>query len=219
MSGDLPPGSSLPPIRELMDRFNAASATVRAAQRALRDEGFLVSRAGLAVFVRHRSPLVVRAATYFPPEPGRWSYELIQVADISNPPAQIAEALHLVGNALLRKRLGRYDGEPAEINWSYYPKNIFDGTALAEQGKIKGGAPAVFASCGYPQRSFTDIVSTRMPTSEEIELLKMSPDVPVLRQFRVIHSDNKRPIEATIIVQAGNRYEMLYEQEIPGGAD
>ncbi|MBV9013155.1 MAG: GntR family transcriptional regulator [Pseudonocardiales bacterium] len=212
MSGELPPGSRLPAVRELMDHYGAASATIRGAQNALKTEGFLVSRAGLAVSVRDQSPLVIRTATYF--ELGRWSYDLLTVAE-TQPPAEIAEALNLdaEGTAILRQRLTLRDGEPVDLSWSYYPTDLAAGSPLAGQRKIKGGAPAVLAALGHPERYFTDRVSARMPTSEELEILKLPVDVPVLRQFRVIYSDT-RPVAAAILIKGAHRHEVLYHETV-----
>jgi GntR family transcriptional regulator len=217
MSGELPPGSKLPPVRELMDRYGAASATIRGAQDALKAEGFLASRAGLAVYVRERLPLGIRMATYF--EPGRWSYQLIRVEE-ARPPSEVAEALNLPpeSTTVLRQRLTLHDDEPVDLSWSYYPMDLVAGSALTGQRKIKGSAPAVLAALGHPQRYFTDRVSARLPTSEELEVLRLPVDVPVLRQFRVIHSDT-RPVEAAILVKGAHRYEVVYQETVASLAD
>lgn len=218
MSGDLPPGALLPSVRELMDHYSAASTTIRGAQATLKSEGFLMSRAGLAVYVRDRPPLTVRSATYFEPSPNGWSYQVLKVAE-TRPPAEVAGALNLTAEnvAVLRQRLTLRDGEPVDLSWSYYPPDIAAGTPLVGRGKIKGGAPAVLAGLGHPQRYFTDRVSARLPTTEELELLKLPVDVPVLRQFRVIHSDT-RVVEVAILIKGAHRYEVLYHETIPESA-
>jgi GntR family transcriptional regulator len=50
-----------------------------------------------------------------------------------------------------------------------------------------------------------------MPTTEEVKLLDL-PNVPIIRQFRVIYSDNGRPVEASVLVKGGHLYELLYKQ-------
>ena len=50
-----------------------------------------------------------------------------------------------------------------------------------------------------------------MPTTEEVEILDL-PNVPVIRQFRVIYSDSERPVEASVLVKGGHLYELLYRQ-------
>jgi GntR family transcriptional regulator len=71
----------------------------------------------------------------------------------------------------------------------------------------------VLAELGYPQRYFVDAVSARMPTTEEVDLLAL-PDVPVIRQFRVVYSDDHRPVEVSVLVKGSHLYELLYRQPI-----
>lgn len=35
--------------------------------------------------------------------------------------------------------------------------------------------------------------------------------MPVLRTLRVVHSDDDRPVEVTVMVKAGHLYELQYE--------
>jgi GntR family transcriptional regulator len=52
-----------------------------------------------------------------------------------------------------------------------------------------------------------------MPTAEEAALLQL-PDVPVLRQFRVVYSDDDRPVEASVLIKGAHLYELLYRQPV-----
>ncbi len=195
-----------------MEQYGAANPTIQKAIRSLKDEGFLYSHRGKGVYVRNRQPFLVEVAPFYAPSPDGYSYKILEVAEV-RPPREVAEALRLSseGTAVIRRRLTRHRGEPVEIVESYYPAEIAAGTDLADQGKINGGAPRALADLGYPQRHFTDRVSVRMPTTEEIGLLGL-PNVPVIRQFRVIYSDNDRPVEATAMVKGGHLYELLYRQ-------
>jgi 5'-deoxynucleotidase YfbR-like HD superfamily hydrolase len=51
LTGEFEPGAQLPPGRELAEFFSVAPMTVHQAIRVLRDEGFVISRAGSGVFV------------------------------------------------------------------------------------------------------------------------------------------------------------------------
>ena len=112
---------------------------------------------------------------------------------------------------LPHRTVPRHRGAPVELDLSYYPAEIAAGTELAGHRKIRGGAPRVLADLGYPQRYFTDRVSARMSTTEEAGLLDL-PDVPVIRQFRVIYSDDERPVEVSVLIKGGHLYELLYRQ-------
>jgi GntR family transcriptional regulator len=212
MAGEFPPGAPLPSTARLVERYGAANPTIQSAIRSLKDEGFLYSQRGKGVYVRSRQPFLVEVSPYFTPSPGGYSYDLLEVAEV-HPPREAAEALRLPasGTAVIRRRLMRHRGEPVELDVSYYPTEIAVGTELASPRKIRGGAPRALADLGYPERSFADRVSVRMPTTEEVGLLEL-PNVPVIRQFRVIYSDGERPVEASVLIKGGHLYELLYRQ-------
>lgn len=212
MSGDLKPGAQLPSTAQLVEQYGAANPTIQRALRVLKSEGFLFSHPGKGVYVRDKQPFTVDVSPYFAPSPGGYSYELLEVAEVQ-PPGEVAEAFGLPdgGTAMLRRRLLRHDGEPVELNWSYYPLDIVDGTALAREGRIRGGAPRALEDLGYPQREMVDTVSVRMPTTEEIEILDL-PEVPVMRQFRVIYSDDQRPVEVSVLIKGAHLYQLRYRQ-------
>jgi GntR family transcriptional regulator len=215
MAGEYPPGAALPSTPRLVEQYGAANPTIQKALRALKSEGFLYSQQGKGVYVRNRQPFAVEAAPYLTPSPGGYSYGILEVAEV-RPPPDVAQALGITGDAtaVLRRRVLSHDGDPVELDSSYYPREIADGSELARPRKIRGGAPRVLAELGYPQRYFTDRVSARMPTTEEAELLDL-PDVPVIRQFRVIYSDRQRPVEVSLLIKGGHLYELLYTQPAP----
>jgi GntR family transcriptional regulator len=227
MCGDYPPGAKLPSTQQLKDRFDASSATVQKALSLLKDEGLAVGRAGASVTVREHRQETIRPADYIAPaEPGqpyRWvseaakrnrrgSSKLLEVGEVV-PPADVAGALGLVEGerALLRSRLMLLDDEPAELAKSYYPLEIVRGTAIMERRKIRGGTPTLLAEMGYPSRRCVDHVAARVPTQEQAAALTMPSDLPVLRTFRVVLSDEDRPIEVTVMIKAGHMYELEYE--------
>ncbi|OLT23913.1 GntR family transcriptional regulator [Actinomadura sp. CNU-125] len=210
MAGDLPPGTQLPSTARLVEEFGVSNTTVQKALAVLKGEGYLTSRQGKGVFVRDRQPFRVGADTYFEPTPGGYSYELLEVAE-TKASREVAEAFGLENGerVLMRRRLLRHAGRPVELDRSYYPLELAHGTDLAGQGRIRGGAPRVLAELDLPQRYHLDAVSARMPTTEEADLLSL-PNVPVIRQFRVVYSDGDRPVEASILVKGSHLYELQY---------
>lgn len=210
MAGDLVPGTQLPSTAHLVEEFGVSNTTIQKAVTELKVEGYLTSRQGKGVFVRDRQPFRVEAGTYFAPTPGGYSYELLEVGEVPAP-TEVAGALGLeVGErVLLRRRLLRHDGRPVEVGWSYYPLELVAGTALAEPKRVRGGAPRVLAERGYPQLHFSDAVSARMPTADESDLLAL-PNVPIIRQFRVVYSHEDRPVEVSILIKGAHLYELRY---------
>jgi GntR family transcriptional regulator len=215
MSGDMIPGEQLPSTQQLVDLYGAANATIQRALTTLKDEGFLRSQVGKGVYVRDKQPFVVDVAAYFSPTPGGYTYRLLDVREDQSP-NDIAQALGLSDNdiVILRRRILLHDGSPVELSSSYYPIDIAAGTLLANRAKIRGGAPRALADLGYPERELVDRLSVRPPTTDELQLLELPDNVPVIRQLRVIYSDNDRPVEASSLVKGGHLYELRYHQVI-----
>ncbi|WP_158843993.1 GntR family transcriptional regulator [Saccharothrix deserti] len=215
MSGELAPDAQLPSTAQLVQRYAASNPTIQKALAVLKDEGFLRSHPGKGVYVRERHPFIVEVANYFAPAPRGYSYRLLDVAEVT-PPVDVAEALNVREGqkVILRHRLLLHDDEPVEISWSYYPAELATDTPLAGRGKIRGGAPNVLAGLGHPQREFADRLSVRQPTTEELEMLDLPDEVPVIRQFRVVYSEGNRPVEVSVLIKGGHLYELLYRQSI-----
>jgi len=226
MSGELQPGDNVGTNSELMKKHKTSNVTVQRALAILKGELLLEGRVGSGVFVRDRAPQIISPASYMAPsDPGRpyrWvteasergqrgSNKVLSVSEVV-PPTRVAEVMGLTKGevAVLRVRLGLLDDEPAEMTHSYYPANIARGTRLSDKRKIPGGSPTLLAELGYPQREQVDEVATRMATTEEYELLEIPGDTPVLEVFRVVYSDDRRPIEVTELVKPGHLYKMGY---------
>lgn len=160
-------------------------------------------------------PHVIDIAAYIAPSPEGISYRLLDVAEVQ-PPKEVAEVLGLPegGTAVLRKRVALLAGEPIELDWSYYPVELSRGTDLARNRLIKGGAPRVLAEAGFPERDFADEVFARPATAEEAELFDLSDDAPVMAQFRVVYSDNERPVEVSLLAKPGQRVRLRYRQTV-----
>ncbi|MET9729362.1 GntR family transcriptional regulator [Streptomyces sp. NPDC006458] len=227
MSGDLAPGARLPSTAQLKARFDASNATIQKALQILKDERLVVGRAGAGVTVREHRQQTVRPAAFMAPadagQPYRWLSEaskhgnlahstLLEVAEV-RPPADVCAALGLSDGetAVLRHQVLSIDGEPVEVVKSYYPFALARGTAIADRRKIRGGTPALLAELGFPPRLSVDRVSARVPTQEQYQALNLPSDLPVLRTLRVVYTDDRRPVEATVMVKAGHLYELRYE--------
>lgn len=215
MSGVFEPGEALPSTARLVETYGAAQSTISKAIRILEGEGFVRGQTGKAVFVRNKQPFVVAASAYKQPSPRGYSYTLLQVAEV-RPPKEVAHALGLADDdrTVLRRRLLLHDGDPVELSSSYYPSSFAADTPLARRGKIRGGAPRVLAELGMAEKAFEDRIAVRQPLAEEVNALDLPSDVPVFRQFRVVYSDDERPVEVSILVKGGHLFELLYRQPV-----
>ncbi|MER5302265.1 GntR family transcriptional regulator [Streptomyces lasiicapitis] len=230
LSGDLAPNSKMQSVRDLGERFGVVIQTIQRSLKVLKEERLLTGRAGKGVYVRETTQKVIEPTSYMPPsapaEPYSWATEaakvnqrgtseILDVAEVQ-PPAQVAEVLSLPegGTAVMRYRLMLLDDEPAELVHSYYPAEIALDTALTNRRRIRGGSPTLLAEMGHPPREFLDRVSVRPPTPEEVRLLELPEDIPVLRTFRIVYTNDRRPIEVSVMVKAGHLYELQYRLPI-----
>ncbi|WP_248966019.1 GntR family transcriptional regulator [Sphaerisporangium perillae] len=231
MSGDLAPGTRLPTTQQLMAQYSVTSQTVQRTLNVLKDEGFVVGRAGVGVYVRDEPALAIVPASYMPPPPEGQAYPwateaakqsrqgTIKLLDVSEvePPAAVAHAFGLAEGerVSVRHQLLTLNDAPTELAWIYHPLSISTGTRLIERRRILGGSARLLTGLGYPPRHSVDRLSVRLPTSEELEVLELPDDVPVLRTFRTVYTDDNRPIEAQILIKGGHLYELVYQQDLP----
>ncbi|MFJ6579280.1 GntR family transcriptional regulator [Streptomyces sp. NPDC091368] len=231
MSGDWEPGRKAPTNDELQRLYGTTNVTIQKALRILKAERFLEGRAGVGVYVRNERPQTITPAHYIEPAAAgqsyRWlteaskrqqrgKYRMLEVAEVT-PPVEVARAMRLEagGTAVLRSRIGFLNDQPAELVHSYYPIELARGTRLADRRLIPGGSPALLEEMGYPTRSQDDEVAARPATTEEYVALELPGDVPILEIFRVVYSDDERPIEVTVIAKPAHRFKMGYHIELP----
>lgn len=231
MSGDWKPGRRVPTNEELRSLYDTSNVTIQRALQILKDEKFLEGQVGVGVFVRGERAQTLQPAHFIAPsEPGqpyRWlseavkrnqvgKYKMLEVAEVV-PPIEVARAMRLKEGetAMLRSRVGYLDGQPAELVHSYYPIELARGTRLADRRLIPGGSPALLLDMGYPTRSQDDAVAARPATTEEYEALEIPRDVPVIEVFRIVYSDNEKPIEVTLLTKPAHRFKMGYHIEMP----
>ncbi|WAU78344.1 GntR family transcriptional regulator (plasmid) [Streptomyces sp. Qhu-G9] len=229
--GDLAPGAQLPSTPVLMEQYGVAGTTIQKALLMLKEEELLLGQPGKGVFVKGSTQQAISPAVYMPPasagEPYRWiseaekrsqrgSSKLLEVAVVT-PPYEVARALGLEegGQSLLRKQILLLDEEPTELTRSYYPLELAEGTAMMEHRRIRGGTPTLLSELGHPPREFVDEVSSEIPTEEEVVALELPKDMPVMLTFRIVFSDDERPIEVSLLAKAAHRYRMRYRLVVP----
>lgn len=213
MSGEWAPGAKLPTTEKLCADFKAGSPTIQKALGVLKAEGWIVGQRGVERRVRPSQMSVVVAGTYFDPATTGYKYDLLKVERVT-PVGDVGARLTAgegSGEAVLRHRIMRREETgPLEVEWSHYPAEIADGTAIAENRKIKGGVQRILAELGLPERRSSDEVTARDATGEEARLLLLPPGVPVLRILRTTYSDEDRLIEVSVLVKAGHLLAQRY---------
>ncbi|MGH3841635.1 MAG: UTRA domain-containing protein [Pseudonocardiaceae bacterium] len=59
-----------------------------------------------------------------------------------------------------------------------------------------------------------DELTARMPTRPEIDQLRLSPGVPVVRVLRTIYDTQAAPLEVQVSVATADRHEFRYEVDM-----
>jgi GntR family transcriptional regulator len=227
-SGELEPGARMPSEQVLIDAHGVARGTIRQAMNLLRSEGLVRTEHGRGSFVRDRPPVRRLAHDRFARrhrERGRAAYlaeleaegrvaevEVLEVGRVKAPD-DVAVWLQLAMGAdvLVRRRRYLADGEPMELATSYVSWELAEGTQMTQRETGPGGIYARLEERGHRLKRFSEEVSARMPTVDEIRALRLQPGVPVIRVVRVAYDIGELPVEACDTVMAADRYVLSYE--------
>jgi GntR family transcriptional regulator len=146
---------------------------------------------------------------------GVGTHRLREVADVV-PPADVAAGLGQgpQTRAVVRRRVVLLDGRPVELADSYYPVALAQGTGLAEPRKIRGGAPTLLASLGYPLASVVEDVSARPPVEDEVRRLELAADEWVMVLFRVASTAAGQPVEVSVMTMRARGRHLGYRLSV-----
>jgi GntR family transcriptional regulator len=230
-SGRYKPGETLPTEFELANEHSVSRDTVRRALNRLTQEGLLTpGRGRLGRQVRKSKPLsfyAIRSESQQrvterrnrgmdawvadAAEQGRTATQSISVAMDEAAP-EVASRLEIPEGELVvvRRRLRAIDGAPHNVNDTYYPREIAEGTPIMHPADVVQGTIALMEDLGYMQVRHRDDLETRMPTPDEADRLQIPPGVPVLVQYRTGYTA-ERPVKLTITVWPGDRTSLVYE--------
>jgi GntR family transcriptional regulator len=230
-SGEFKPGETLPTEAELADQYRVSRDTVRRALGKLTQQGLLTpGRGRLGRQVRTSKPLTfyavrsestdrvaerrakgVDAWVADAADQGRHAAQVISVA-IDEAAPEVASRLNIADGELVvvRRRLRTIDGAPHNLNDTYYPRDIAEGTPIMHPADVAQGTIALMRDLGYEQVQYRDDLETRMPTPEEAERLQIPPGVPVLVQYRTGYT-TERAVKLTITVWPGDRTMLVYD--------
>lgn len=223
------PGQQLPSASTLMANYGVARQTVQNAFDALGVEGLVTTRPGAGVFVRV-PPTVNRLARNRLARQARnrgrgFFLGDAQAANGFTPTVDVtisraeadqrtADALDLEPGAevVVRHRLMSADGVPVQIATSRFPAALVAGTAVEQPNPGTTGVWGVLETLGHAVATpAVETVSTRMPTPEERELLRLADGVPVMCITRVAYDAAGLPLEINDMVLAGDRYVLSYD--------
>jgi GntR family transcriptional regulator len=224
-------GKTLPSEAELAEDYQVSRDTVRRALGKLTEQGLLTpgrGRRGRQVRVSNRLTFYAvpsesaermaerraRGADAWvadAADQGRKAGQDITVA-IEEARPEVAARLETPAGQLVavRRRLRTIDGEPHNLNDTYYPRDISEGTLIEHPADVTQGVIAYMRDLGYIQVRMRDDLEMRMPTPGEAERLQIPPGVPVLVQYRTGYT-TERPVKLTITIWPGDRTMLVYE--------
>src|SRR5215471_1665946 len=226
--GRLREGDQLPSEAQLMAHYGVARMTARNALRLLQDQGLITAEHGRGVYVRARPPVRRLASDRFAQrhrKEGKAAFnieaeqhgatpqvDMISVTE-ATPPAEVADRLQLGEGSPVVIRSRRYllDGRPVETAISYIPADLARGTPITDPNPGPGGIYARLEEQGHTLDRFTEEVSARMPTPEEVRLLALPPGVPVFRLVRTAYAIDGRAVEVCDTIMAADAYLLAYE--------
>lgn len=212
-SGELKPGDTFYSERELAEQFGISRMTVRQALQHLVNEGRIIREQGRGTFVAEpkiNQPLI--RLTSFSEDMRRLGKKpgakVIEV-NVMEADAKIRELLQLdsSGNVQVLEltRVRTADDRPIALETTHLPlsrfpelaEQDFDGVSLYRLLEEKYGVVAVSA---------TQTIEVGIPNEHEINLLQLSPGVPVLLLKRITRDASGVPFEYVKAIYAGDRY-------------
>lgn len=212
----LAPGSRLPSIAQLMERYDAAERTVLDATRLLLIEGVISSKVGAGYTVRERPEVMRLARSWYRDNAGKGSPWRADMADQghdgswtsqskSTPAtAAVAERLHIEPGArtMRTEYVFTVDGKPTYLSASWEPMGITMGTEilLPEDGEFAGrGVVDRFAAIGITVTEVREELIPRTLTGAEAEKLGLNAGMAILVIERTYYA-GKTPVETADIV-------------------
>jgi GntR family transcriptional regulator len=228
VAGALPPGAVLPSERELIQRYGTSKSTASKAIALLQAEGLARTEFGRGTFVRDRPPLRRVSAAQRHAEhrsSGKPIFDTEAIAQGQVPSRQMLEIGRVKAppdaarwlqappgaEVVIRKRLQFLNEVPAVISTSYYPLWLAAGTRLESPTALAEGPDVLIETLGHHFWRGTEVFRARMPTFDELRLLRLSPGVPIVQMWDVDYNDQGRTLQVAEDLYAGDRHEFAYE--------
>jgi GntR family transcriptional regulator len=226
-SGDFAAGHKLPSESDLTAWYRVAQGTVRQAISVLRGEGLVVAEHGRGVFVRSRPRVRRLAYDRFARrhrEAGKAAYLAeaeaekvtpsveVEYVGPGVPPTDVASQLGLAAEAevLVRRRRYLADGTPTEMATSFVPWDLAHGTPMVDENPGPGGIYARIEELGHRLDHFTEDVTARMPTPEEVTALQLAAGTPIFRLLRTAFDQDGRAVEVCDTVMSADEWVLSY---------
>jgi DNA-binding GntR family transcriptional regulator len=231
-AGVLKPNDPLPSEAQLGDQHHVSRVTVRRALERLQQEGLIASQPGRGRVVREHRPMVYRpqqenepriSATMdrfmsFLTKEGRTPSQSIEVV-VEEANEFVAKRYGVpVGTPVVaRKRVRSIDGEPFNINDTYYLHDVVKDTPVMSPADIPRGSNRLVEDKIGDEVRAIDEFYIRMPTPKEAERLRLNQGTPVAVHYVTGYTANDDVVRVDVFVLPGDRHVILYERQHPQG--
>lgn len=216
-SGKLPVGSRIPSARDLSATHGVALTTAVRAVDELRREGLVETKRGRGSFVCRVPELVRRGGPVQRRRPSqRWksavdgATDRVEADRWTEPASAVtAERLKIAegDEVSVARYLWLVDDLPIQVSYQWEPLAITRGTPVEVPVDATPGNPGVIErmdSIGWHVDRVNQEIRTRMPTSDESKLLRLTAGIPVF-EIRRFHCVGDTPVETALITIRGDR--------------
>ena len=220
-SGQLTPGSRLPPERDLAEALSVSRMTVRQALASLAARGLVERGVGRGTFVRDGGPVLhdLTRVAGFTEEVERQGLEAgarILEASERGAPRQVAQALGIAHGApvvrLERVRFG--DGEPMTLEDTWVPADRFPGVLDLD---LSGSLYALMRDrYSLAPVSATEYLEPVVARAHEAEALGVAEGSPMMLVERVAYARDGTAVEFARDRHRGDRARFLI-RVVPDG--
>ncbi len=211
-NGVFQPGDRIPSERDLSEQFKVSRLTVNKAVKELERVGVVYAQVGKGTFI---SSVIYQQQlnflTGFTDEMrsrGYSSSSKILSAEVIAAPDDIALILNIMPGARLiqLRRIRMADDQPVAIETAHLIGNYFPDLLEKHDFSRESLYQVLRESYGIILTHAEQSIEARMPTREEVTLLRFKSTNPVLSMTRVVFTEDKRPIEYVLSVYRGDRY-------------
>jgi DNA-binding GntR family transcriptional regulator len=233
-SRELGPGEQLPTEADLAETFGVARQTVRQGLTVLVNEGLIVPARPRGYFVRRHELTYYRPQGEWRKQPesaemDRWMEDQTTLGrepgqsisvEIIQPPVHVANRLEIPDDSLVvaRRRLRYLDNEPFNINDTFFPLELVQGSEIVNPADVARGTNQVLTDLGYEQVRAIDELEARMPLPDEASRLELGPGSPVMVHRLTGYTAEDRPVRHTMNVLIGSKHVVIFERTKPAEA-
>jgi DNA-binding GntR family transcriptional regulator len=122
-------------------------------------------------------------------------------------------------SVVARKRVRSIDGEPFNINDTYYLHDLVKDTPIMSPADIPRGSNRLVEDMIGDEVRAIDEFYVRMPTPKEAQRLGLNQGTPVAVHYVTGYTAEDRVVRVDVFVLPGDRHVILYERIHPKGDD